>query len=106
MLRKEMTGKKDEVKKLGKLTKKARKLAESQNHEAIHNMKLADEHVTQRIALRAKHEEDKNMFESKIIEMQQKLHEQEEPIDFGNKALEQQTEQAGGDKNTDYKNPI
>jgi hypothetical protein len=49
---------------------------------------LADEHVTQRIALRAKHEEDKNMFEGKIIEMQQKLHEQDEPLAFENKALE------------------
>ena len=106
MLRKDMTSKKDQVKKLNKLTKKARKLAESQNHEAIHNIKLADEHVTQRIALRAKHEEDKNMFEGKIIEMQQKLHEQDEPLAFENKALEQQTEQAGGDKTTDYKNPI
>ena len=77
-MRKEMLSKKDECARLIKKTNKARKLAEQQNHEALHNIRLAEEHVTQRVALRAKHEEDKETFETKIKEMQEKLLEREE----------------------------
>ena len=46
MLRKEMLSKKDECARLIKKTNKARKIAEQQNHEALHNIRLAEEHVT------------------------------------------------------------
>jgi len=64
VLRKELMSKKEECKRFSKLTEKAKTLAEEQNHEALSNLKIADEHIAQRIALRSKHEEDKELFET------------------------------------------
>lgn len=78
MLRKELMSKRDECKRLVKMTDKARTLAEEQNSEAKQNNKVADEHIAQRIALRVKHEADNEEFERNLKEMQSKLLKREE----------------------------
>lgn len=104
MLRKELLWKRNESKRLEKLTEKAKLLAEEQNQEALQNIKIADEHVVQRIALRAKHEDDKKHFEDQIQSMQNKLVEKEET------AKDEKLTGAGkDDAETDaheYKDPI
>jgi coiled-coil domain-containing protein 63/114 len=104
MLRKELNSKKEESKRLIKMTEKAQTLAAQQNHEALNNQRMIDEHVTQRIALRSKHEEDQARFEIEVEKMHQKLFEKDESI-----ALEERQAEAsktGTDDAQDYKNPI
>ena len=43
-----------------------RRQAEKQNKESIINKRIATDYITQSIALRAKHEEDKDHFEAEI----------------------------------------
>jgi tRNA G10 N-methylase Trm11 len=80
MLRKELMSRKDEGIKLVKLAEKAKVLAQEQNEEAIQNQKIADEHITQRIALRSKHEEDKAKFEDDVLKLQIELQRREQSL--------------------------
>ena len=105
VLRKELMSKKDECKRFTKLTEKARTLAEEQNHEALQNLKIADEHITQRIALRTKHEEDKELFETQIKEMQSKLAKRDETAAVDEQRNDMIKDQTQADAH-DYKNPI
>lgn len=104
MLRKELNSQRDESKRLTKLTEKAKALAEEQNQEALQNQKVADEHMTQRIALRSKHEEDKQHFEVEIEKMQRRLLDREETLAQDERQAEA-SKTTSGDAN-DYKNPI
>ena len=52
-------------------------------------MRIADEHMTQRIALRAKHDEDKEHFEQQIKIMQDKLTDRDETKDIEDKQADQ-----------------
>lgn len=58
-----MTSSLDECKRLTHATKRVRADAEKQNKEAIISKRIAEEHINQSIALRQKHEEDKEHFE-------------------------------------------
>jgi coiled-coil domain-containing protein 63/114 len=71
-------------------------------------MRIADEHMTQRIALRAKHDEDKEHFEQQIKIMQDKLTDRDETKDIEDKQADQNYEQANmeANNNGDYKNPM
>ena len=108
MMRKELRSSQEECKRLTKQTNKARRVAEEQNKEAINSMRIADEHMTQRIALRAKHDEDKEHFEQQIKIMQDKLTDRDETKDIEDKQADQNYEQANMDasNNGDYKNPM
>ncbi len=66
MLRREIMYKNNETKRLTKLTKKMHQKAEQENGQAVHTMQLAEQQINQAIALRAKHEEDKDHFEAEI----------------------------------------
>ena len=105
VLRKELMSKKEECKRFSKLTEKAKTLAEEQNHEALSNLKIADEHIAQRIALRSKHEEDKELFETQIKEMQSKLAKRDETAAVDEQRNDQIKDQTQTDAH-DYKNPI
>lgn len=78
MLRREIMYKNNETKRLTKLTKKMHQKAEQENGQAVHTMQLAEQQINQAIALRAKHEEDKDHFEAEIKRYQDKLYEKEE----------------------------
>ena len=78
MLRREIMYKNNETKRLTKLTKKMHQKAEQENGQAVHTMQLAEQQINQAIALRAKHEEDKDHFEAEIKRYQEKLYEKEE----------------------------
>lgn len=71
----------------------------------IENKTQAEEHINQSIALRNKHEEDREHFEGEFKRYQEKLFEKEEE----QKIDEDQSDSgAGADKNKagDFQNPI
>ena len=78
MLRREIMYKNSETKRLQNLTKKMHKKAEQENNAALFSKQLAEQQINQAIALRAKHEEDKDHFEAEIKRYQEKLYEKEE----------------------------
>lgn len=60
------------------------------------------------MALKAKHESGKETFETKIKELQEKLKEKEEPIEFNDKSISamQDSKEVGGSKKNAFANPI
>ena len=63
-------------------------MPEQENKEAIQSKRIAEEHINQSIALRAKHEEDKEHFEADIKRMQEKLYEKDEENKFEDKQFD------------------
>ena len=106
MLRREIMYKNGETKRLQNLTKKMHKKAEQENSAALFSKLLAEQQINQAIALRAKHEEDKDHFEAEIKRYQEKLYEKEEE----NKIEDDQSTAAAKDgakkQNGDYQNPL
>jgi len=90
MLRREIIYKNYESKRLHNLTKKMHKKATKENKEATSNRTYAEQQINQAIALRAKHEEDKDHFEAEIKRYQEKLYEKEDE----NKIDEEQSSHA------------
>ena len=82
-----------------------RKLAEKQNKESIINKRIATDYITQSIALRAKHEEDKDHFEAEIKRYQEKLYEKEEEGKIEDDQLSSAPEKEMA-KNGEFLNPI
>ena len=107
MLRKELVSSLNECKRLTNQTKKVQKIAIQENKEAIFSKRIAEEHINQSIALRAKHEEDKEHFEADIKRMQEKLYEKDEENKFEDKQFDQSIAAVKGkDKSGDSANPI
>lgn len=65
-LRKELSSALLEINGLDNNIKKTKKVAEKQNKEYVIGNKIAEEATNQIIALRAKHEEEKERFENEI----------------------------------------
>ena len=110
-LRKELTSATGEVYRLKKNIGKTKKEAEYQNKDYIVGKKISEEANNQIIALRAKHEEEKERFENEIKKLQERLKEKDECIEFDDKNFDQSYTQArGGDKSktigTDFSNPV
>lgn len=105
MLRKELCQSQNGYKKLQSMTKKMRKMAEAENREMLSNMRTAEEHINQSIALRFKHEEDKEHFEGEVKRYQDKLYGKEEEA-----KIDEEQSQNGGQtdkaKAGDFQNPI
>jgi hypothetical protein len=57
------------------------------NKEYISGSKHADETNNQILALKAKHEEEKERFELDIKKLQERLKERDEPIEFDDKSF-------------------
>ena len=87
---------------------KIRKDATSTNKDYISSSKHADETNNQILALKAKHEEEKEKFELQIKMLQERLKERDEPIEFDDKSFNQtltETKGPGGVKQ-EFANPI
>ena len=105
MLRREIMYKNGEMSRLANLTKKMHKKAEQENSAALFSKSLAEQQINQAIALRAKHEEDKDHFEAEIKRYQEKLYEKEEE----NKIDDDQSTAPTKDqknKNGEFQNPL
>ena len=121
-LRKELTSADNEVFKLKSNIKRAKKEAESQNKDYVIGKKISEEATNQIIALRAKHEEEKERFENEIIKLQERLKEKDEVIEFDDKNFDQSYQntsnathggkekgsinKAGGGGGSDFSNPV
>lgn len=105
MLRREIMYKESETKRLQNLTKKMHKKAMKENKEATSNKTFAEQQINQAIALRAKHEEDKDHFEAEIKRYQDKLYEKEEEqkIDEDNSSSAPSKDKG---KNGEFQNPL
>jgi len=106
-LRKEMSSSLNEIATLKKNIKRNKGEAEKQNHEYIMSKKVAEEANNQIIALRAKHEEEKERFENEIKKLTDRLKVKDEMIEFDDKNFDQSYQQAK-DKNkaSDFANPV
>ena len=85
LFRKEMTSSLNEIATLKKNIKRNKVEAEKQNHEYIMGKKVAEEANNQIIALRAKHEEEKERFENEIKKLTDRLKVKDEMIEFDDK---------------------
>jgi chromosome segregation ATPase len=85
VLRKEMTSAITEIDGLKKTIKRSKREAETQNREYVLGKKVAEEANNQIIALRAKHEEEKERFENEIKKLSDRLKVKDEMIEFDDK---------------------
>jgi hypothetical protein len=107
VLRKELSSAIGEVERIKRGIKKAKKEAEGQNKEYILGKKFSEEANNQIIALRAKHEEEKERFEVEIQKLQERLKEKDEVIEFDDKNFDQTFVQAKDKiKGSDFSNPV
>lgn len=89
---------------------KIKKEAVSTNKGYISGSKHADETNNQILALKAKHEEEKEKFELEIKKLQERLKERDEPIEFDDKTFNQSS--GGNEKGAtagikqEFANPI
>lgn len=88
VLRKEMTSAQNEIDNLRKGIKRNKREAEAQNKDYIMGKKIAEEANNQIIALRAKHEEEKERFETEIKKLTERLKVKDEMIEFDDKTFE------------------
>ena len=105
MLRKEVSSSKNECTRYEKKIKKSRKEAEIQNQDYQAVSKIAEETKNQIIALQAKHQEEKDRFESEIITLQIRLKEKDECIEFEDKSVKVDPNDANS-KGSEFSNPI
>ena len=104
MLRKEMSSVSSEIEGLKKNIKKNKKEAENQNRDYIMGKKVAEEANNQIIALRAKHEEEKDRFENEIKKLSDRLKVKDEMIEFDDKNFD--VKASDKSKGSDFTNPV
>lgn len=106
-LRKELASAQMEVGNLKKNIGKAKNKAEVQNKDYIVGKKIAEEANNQIIALRAKHEEEKERFEHEIKKLQDRLKEKDEYVEIDDKNYNESFNQnKDKTKLTDFTNPV
>jgi len=106
-LRKELASAQMEVGNLKKNIGKAKNKAEIQNKDYIVGKKIAEEANNQIIALRAKHEEEKERFEHEIKKLQDRLKEKDEYVEIDDKNYNESFNQnKDKTKLTDFTNPV
>jgi hypothetical protein len=81
---------------MGKQISKIKREAVGTNRDYIQGSKHADETNNQILALKAKHEEEKEKFELEIKKLQERLKERDEPIEFDDKTFNNQSANEGG----------
>lgn len=74
---------------MGRQISRIKKEATHTNKDYIAGSKQADETNNQILALKAKHEEEKERFELEIKKLQERLKERDEPIEFDDKSFNQ-----------------
>lgn len=75
---------------------------------SINGNRISNETNNQILALKAKHEEEKERFELQIKQLQEKLKERDEPIEFDDKSFNFQAtdKPQAGQKQEGFVNPI
>jgi hypothetical protein len=63
--------------------------------ESINNNRVASETNNQILALKAKHEEEKERFEIEIKKLQEKLKERDDPTEYDDKSFKNKESEAG-----------
>jgi hypothetical protein len=109
LLRKELMSSKAECKRYDKKIKVFKKDAEQQNKDYQAISKIAEETNNQIIALQAKHQEDKDLFEANIQKLQMSLNNKEdgELIDYDAKKGEKKdAQESQAAKGAEFSNPI
>lgn len=99
----------DSIAKMHRQIGRIKKDATSTNKEYIVGSKQGDETNNQILALKAKHEEEKERFELEIKKLQERLKERDEPIEFDDKSFNQtinDTKGGPGATKTEFANPI
>jgi Fe2+ transport system protein B len=71
----------------------------------VNGKRLAEETNNQIVALRAKHDEEKEKFENEIKKMQEKLKHKDQVIEFDEKTYDYQGNNENA-KNADFSNPV
>jgi len=84
-----LTSANGEIDKLKKKIKRTKREAENQNKDYVLGKKVSEEASNQIIALRAKHEEEKERFEHEIQKLNERLKEKDEVIEFDDKNFDQ-----------------
>lgn len=87
IMRKEILFAHDSIDKMSRQIGKIKKEAVGTNKDYIQGSKHADETNNQILALKAKHEEEKEKFELEIKKLQERLKERDEPIEFDDKTF-------------------
>ena len=73
--------------------------------DSINNTRVAGETNNQILALKCKHEEEKERFELEIKKLQERLKERDDPIEFDDKSFKVSNDPGGAQK-TEFANPI
>ena len=110
IMRKEILFAQDSIIQMGRQIGRIKKEAVVTNKGYISGSKHADETNNQILALKAKHEEEKEKFELEIKKLQERLKERDEPIEFDDKTFNQSTgageKGAAGGLKQEFANPI
>lgn len=107
-MRKEISFAKDSIKTMKELINTLKTDSVVSNKDAVIQARTANETNNQILALKAKHEDGKEVFELEIKKLQEKLKEKDEPIEFNDKSIAamQETSSKIGDKKSSFANPI
>lgn len=107
-MRKEISFAKDSIKTMKELINTLKTDSVASNKDAVIQARTANETNNQILALKAKHEDGKEVFELEIKKLQEKLKEKDEPIEFNDKSIAamQETSSKIGDKKSSFANPI
>jgi coiled-coil domain-containing protein 63/114 len=112
IMRKEILFAQDSIVQMGRQIGRIKKEAVGTNKDYITGSKHADETNNQILALKAKHEEEKEKFELEIKKLQERLKERDEPIEFDDKTFNQSSggaekaSGAAGGIKQEFANPI
>ena len=109
--RKELKSTSKMIKKYNKNIGKARKDAKKKNEAFVDKKKKAEETNDQILALKAKHEEEKNRFEVEIRKLQHRLNEKDNTEELKEKSVSagagaDEKKAATGDPKAQFSNPI
>lgn len=109
IMRKEIVFAKDSITKMERQITNLRNEIKELATESINNNKIANETNNQILALKAKHEEEKDRFELDLKKLQEILKERDEPIEFDDKSFNHHVNDAKGapgQKQEVFANPI
>ena len=103
IMRKEIFfAKEQNIKMEGQIQKLKKDITENA-HDSINSNRIAGETNNQILALKAKHEEEKERFEQEIKKLQERLKERDDPIEFDDKSFNQNVTDS---KQEVFANPI
>jgi hypothetical protein len=109
IMRKEICFAKDSIAKMSKQIASLKKTVTESATDSIIGNRISDETNNQILALKAKHEEEKERFELQIKQLQERLKERDDPIEFDDKSFNHHVNDSKGtpgQKQEAFANPI